>query len=648
MARTILKLAAAALLVSLASGPARPEAPVPPPPLIPAEAFGALPFFTSPEISPDGTLLVAGSVSEGRKAVVLADLTKADYALARIDLSDRFEMLWARWAGNRRVLLSLIIPTKLYGTEIRTSRLFLFDVATRTVRPLDGKIGGIDGDDVIHVDPQGKYILLSAQRSIFETPAVLHVDLDTLKARQLVKPYPGVWSWYADRDGIVRAGLGTQGGRWWLFYRESAQAGFRKVGTGRRPDNQSLTDVEKLLPVAGSDKGYAIANKATGRYGVYRYDFVTNALGEPVFEHREVDVDSVGFSPRSGDPDSVFYADDRDRVAWLDPAMKAVQARIDRLLPGAVNRIVSRDAVDRRMVVWSGGASDPGTYYVFDRTKGELRELARPYAALDGKPLAPVRPVRYAARDGLAIPAYLTLPLGRPAEGLPLIVMPHGGPFIRDKWAYEPWAQFLANRGYAVLQPNFRGSTGYGKAFVEAASGQFGRKMQDDLDDGVRWLVERGTVDPKRVCILGASYGGYAAMWAAVRNPDLYRCAISFAGISDVGEMLRFDRSQWIAQRYYRDWRDRIRGEGGFDLAKVSPIARAAEIRIPLLIAHGQKDANVPFAQSKKLHEALLRAQVPHDFVVYPEEGHGFSSVDDSVDFLKRVERFLARHNPAG
>ncbi|HEX8571858.1 MAG TPA: S9 family peptidase [Allosphingosinicella sp.] len=647
MARTMLELAAAALLAALASGSASPQSEAGPPPPIPAEAFGALPFFTAPEISPDGSRLVAGSVSDGRKAVVLADLTRPDYALARIDLSDKFEMLWARWAGNRRVLMSLVIPTTLYGTEIRTSRLFLFEVDTGKVHPLDGKIGGVDGDDVIHADPAGDYILLSAQRSIFETPAVLHVDLNTRKARQLVKPYPGVWSWYADRDGTVRAGLGTENGRWWLFYRESGQAGFKKVGTGRRPENESLTDVEKLLPVAGSDKGYAIANKSTGRYGVYRYDFVTDALGEPVFEHPEVDVDGVGFSPRTGDPDSVSYADDRDRVAWLDPAMKSVQARLDRLLPGAVNRIVSRDASDRRMVVWSGGASDPGTYYIFDRAKGELRELARPYAALDGKPLAPVRPVRYRARDGLQVPAYLTLPLGRPARGLPLIVMPHGGPFIRDKWAYEPWAQFLANRGYAVLQPNFRGSTGYGKAFVEAASGQFGRKMQDDLDDGVRWLAGQGIVDSGKVCIMGASYGGYAAMWAAVRNPDIYRCAISYAGISDVGEMLRFDRSQWIAQRYYRDWRDRIRGDGGFDLAKVSPISRASEIRIPLLIAHGRKDGNVPFAQSKKLHEALLRAKVPHDFVIYPDEGHGFSRVENSVDFLKRVERFLGRHNPA-
>jgi dipeptidyl aminopeptidase/acylaminoacyl peptidase len=505
----------------------------------------------------------------------------------------------------------------------------------------------VDGDDVIHVDPAGRFILLSAQRSLFETPAVLHVDLATRKARQLVKPYPGVWSWYADRDGVVRAGLGTEGTRWWLFYRETAQSGFKKIGAGDRPENAILTEVEKLLPVAGSDKGYAIANKATGRYGVYRYDFVADTLGEPVFEHPEVDVDSVGFSPRTGEPDAIFYVDDRDRVAWLDPRMKAVQARLDRALPGAVNRIVSRDSEDRRMVVWSGGASDPGSYYIFDRVKGELRELARPYASLDGKPLAPVRSLRYAARDGLSIPAYLTMPLGRPERSLPLIVMPHGGPFIRDKWTYDPWAQFLANRGYAVLQPNFRGSTGYGKAHVEAASGQFGRRMQDDLDDGVRRLAAEGIVDPKRVCIMGASYGGYAAMWAAVRNPETYRCAISFAGISDVGEMLRFDRSQWIARRYYRDWRDRIRGDGGFDLARVSPIARAAEIRVPVLIAHGEKDQNVPVAQSKLLHLALLRARVEHEFVLYPDEGHGLGRVEDSVDFLKRVEAFLARHNPS-
>jgi dipeptidyl aminopeptidase/acylaminoacyl peptidase len=171
--------------------------------------------------------------------------------------------------------------------------------------------------------------------------------------------------------------------------------------------------------------------------------------------------------------------------------------------------------------------------------------------------------------------------------------------------------------------------------------------MQDDLDDGVRWLAERGIADPKRVCIMGASYGGYAALWAAARNPDIYRCAISFAGISDVGAMLRHDKSMLVAQRYYRDWRDRIRGDSKFDLDNVSPIERALDIRIPVLLAHGKNDTNVPPSQSAKLHEALKRAGREHEYVLYPDEGHGFSKPEDAADFMKRVDSFLAKHNPA-
>jgi dipeptidyl aminopeptidase/acylaminoacyl peptidase len=327
--------------------------------------------------------------------------------------------------------------------------------------------------------------------------------------------------------------------------------------------------------------------------------------------------------------------------------MQSLQARLDKALPNRVNRIVSRDSTDNRFIVWSAAASDPGVYYLYDRSRRELTEIARPHGKLEGKRLAPVEAVRYKARDGLTIPAYLTKPEGRAGKALPLIVMPHGGPFIRDRWQYDGWVQFLANRGYAVLQPNFRGSTGFGKDFVDAASGQFGRKMQDHLDDGVRWLVAQGVVDPKRVCMMGASYGGYAAMWAAARNPDIYRCAISFAGISEVRSMLRFNGGGWVARRYYRDWRDRIRGENKSDLEAVSPLSRASRVKVPLLIAHGDDDKIVPIAQSRRMHEALRQAKVDHEFIVYPGEGHGFRKSQNSVDFLKRVETFLAKHNPS-
>ncbi|HEX8222560.1 MAG TPA: S9 family peptidase [Allosphingosinicella sp.] len=638
MRRSIVAAAAAFL-----AGGAAPAAP---PPAIPAEAFGALASFASPRISPDGQRVLATADVDGRKAIIVYRLDSADGRYTRINLGE-LEATGARWAGTGRILLTVFGKTLHQGVEVPMSRHFAYDLDTGKMRALGGaRIGGLWGGELIHVDPQGAFALIAAQPTVWSAPAVLRVDLASGDSKEIVAPESGVWDWYADSSGAVRAGLGVRGDRWFLLYRDKESGRFRRT-EAKRALAQSVTELDHLLPVAGSDKGYAVANKATGRYGVYSYDFATDTVGEPVFEHGEVDVEAVAYSPRTGEPDSILYADDRDRIFWIDPEMRAVQARIDKALPDAVNRIVSRDAADKRMIVWSTGAANPGTYYLYDRTTRAMSELARPYGALEGKTLAAVEAVRYPARDGLVIPAYLTKPPGRSEQALPLIVMPHGGPFARDKWAYDAWAQFLANRGYVVLQPNFRGSTGYGKAFVEAASGQYGRKMQDDLDDGVRWLAGRGLVDPKRVCIMGASYGGYAAMWAAARNPDIYRCAISFAGISEVRTMLRYDPSTGIARRYYKDWRDRIRGEEGFDLGAVSPLNRAAAIRVPLLIAHGDEDHVVPVAQSRNMHEAMRRAKIEHEFVVYPGEGHGFDKAANSIDFLKRVESFLARHNPS-
>jgi dipeptidyl aminopeptidase/acylaminoacyl peptidase len=527
------------------------------------------------------------------------------------------------------------------------TRLFMRDLDKGVTHTLGGgKVEGLFGGEIVFVDPEGGYVLLAAQRSFFDTPSVLRVDLATLKTTVVARAQPGVWSWYADSSGTVRAGLGSDSDSWWLYYREGDSKGFRKI-KGNRPGDANLFNLETLIPVAESDKGYAIANKATGRYGLYRYDFLTDTLAEAVFEHPKVDIDTVARSRRTGLPDAVLFTDERQRIAWLDKGMQALQGRLDKALPGRVNRIVSRDGTDNRMIVLSTSGSDPGTYYLYERATRSLSQLSGAYEALEGKALAPIEAVGYPARDGLQIPAYLTRPLGRGEKGLPLVVMPHGGPFMRDKGEYDPWVQFLANRGYVVLQPNFRGSTGYGRAYVDAASGEFGRKMQDDVDDGVAWLVRRGLVDPKRICIMGASYGGYAAMWAAARNSDIYRCAISFAGISDIRPMLRYDPAGWVPRRYYRDWRDRIRGDSAINLESVSPLAHAGNIRIPMLIAHGEDDKRVPPSQSRRLHEALERAGRAHEYVIYPEEGHGLSKTEHAVDFLKRLDSFLATHNPA-
>jgi dipeptidyl aminopeptidase/acylaminoacyl peptidase len=262
--------------------------------------------------------------------------------------------------------------------------------------------------------------------------------------------------------------------------------------------------------------------------------------------------------------------------------------------------------------------------------------------------MSPVKPVRYQARDGLGIPGYLALPIGREAKNLPLIVMPHGGPFARDSYAFDPLVQMLTSRGYAVLQPNFRGSTGYGRDFAERGYGEWGEKMQDDLDDGVRWLAADGTIDPKRVCIFGASYGGYAALWGGIRNPEIYRCAASFAGVTDIRAMLKYDAKGILASRYSKQWRQRVEGEEKRDLAAVSPLQQAARLDVPVLIAHGEQDSNVPVDQSRKLVAALKARKAPVYAAFYPTAGHGFDSSANQLDFMKRLEAFLEVHNPAG
>ncbi len=613
---------------------------------IPAEAFGELPFFGSPVISPNGRRIVAQTQREGKSLLTLLDTEGGVDKLSNITIPDEHHVMWARWAGDERVLMSLAIPSKLYGLEFHSTRILLYDLRSRQLNAIEKKLNSIDGDNVIYVEPDGKWLLISMARTLFESPSVWRVELPSMEASEVVKAHEGVWSWFPDSSGIVRAGLGSSGQRWGLLYRNDPEGKFQKVVRRNISRKDEDTHIEKFIPMTGSDKGYAVANRQTGRFGLYRYDFSTDTLGEAVFEHPEVDIDDFDLDS-AGAVAAVHYQDDRARIEWLDPEMKKLQGRIDRALPGSINRVVSMDAKRNRMIVSSVSAADPGTYFLFDQSKKPMAFLAKPFAALEGKPLAPMEAVRYQARDGLSIPAYLTKPLGGPAKALPLVLMPHGGPFVRDSWGYDPWVQFLANRGYAVLQPNFRGSTGYGRSFVEAGEGQWGRRMQDDLDDGVKWLVSNGIVDPKRVCIMGASYGGYAAMWAAVRSPDVYRCAISFAGISDAPAMLKYDRKHLIASRYFKDWRDRIRGEESFDLGAVSPIKAVERIQIPILIAHGGKDSNVPVAQSTKLHEAMQKAGKLHDYIVYPEEGHSFGNAANAVDFLKKVDAFLAKHNPA-
>ena len=643
MAATIGRLCGAVALALAATAGKAADTPATPTP-VPAEAFAELPFISNPILSPDGASIAAQALIGGKTKLVVFKADDMHHPLV-FEMGDK-QIIDVNWAGPNRVLLTVGLTMNFYDIDIPVSRLLAIDIPTNTVKLLDKKSRGILAGDVLYTDPAGGSLLVASQDDPFSTPSVKHIDLATGAVAIAEKARPNVWNWYADANGVVRAGIAYDNNRWTIWYRDKAGDALTAIKGKRGKDDDSGT-VDSLRFLSGDNSGLIVTNARTGRFAAYHYDFKTGTIGDAIYENPDVDISSVTVDPISGVVSGINYEDDRRRIMWLDPKMHAIQAKIEKALPGAEDTIVSQSNDSNRLLIWSGGAADPGTYYLYDRKAARIAPVAQPYTKLAQVELAPVSAVHYTARDGLSLPAYLTMPLHRGDHALPLVVMPHGGPFARDDWEYDPFVQFLANRGYVVLQPEFRGSTGYGKAFVEKGYGQWGRKMQDDVDDGVDWLVKTGKVDPKRVCIMGASYGGYAALWGAIRNPEKYRCAISFAGVTDVDAILHYDRRSFSAPRYFKQWQTKIAGEDKIDLDTVSPLPQAARLTIPVLIAQGEKDVTVPPRQAHQMVTALEKRHANVESVFYKEDAHGFSKPEDMADYLKRIEAFLTRYNPS-
>jgi len=359
-----------------------------------------------------------------------------------------------------------------------------------------------------------------------------------------------------------------------------------------------------------------------------------------------VDFGGASFSDVTKSIINTSYTDEKEKIYWKDKQFEADYTIIEKQLPGLLLDFTSSTADENLWLLNAYSDTDPGAAYLFDRKTKKITFQYRPRPDIPIKSLAPMKAIKYKSSDGLEIPAYLVLPKGVPAKNLPMVAFPHGGPWGRDYWGYNSFAQFLANRGYAVLMPNFRASTGYGKKFLDAGNKQWGDKMQDDITWGVKYLISEGIVDAKHVGIMGGSYGGYATLAGVAFTPDLYAAAVSIVGPSNLITLLNSIPPYWesIRKLFYLRMGDPTTDEGKAQLTRQSPLTSVDKIKTPLFVAQGANDPRVNKAESEQIVNALRKRNFPVEYILAPDEGHGFARPVNNMAMLAAAEKFLASY----
>ncbi|MEO6004176.1 MAG: S9 family peptidase [Opitutus sp.] len=490
-------------------------------------------------------------------------------------------------------------------------------------------------------------VLILANETVRDRPDVASMDINT-GSYHVLTPNPGnVATWVLDWNDVTRFGVAEQGGKTSILYRERQGEAWTTVATF----NEGEQSWAPLAFDRDNRIAYIASNVSRKTTAVYRYDTVTHQIGAAVCHDDTYDVvgpfaGNVLTSMSRRSAVGVAYQADRPKVVYWDAEYEQRQGIIDRSLPGMTNRQVATGENNARVLIHSSSDRDPGVFYLYQSDRKRIEQLAVIQPRVDPEKMSPMQPVSFAARDGRELHGYLTLPLNVGPQGLPLIVHPHGGPYgPRDVWSFDPEVQFYAARGFAVLQVNYRGSGGYGLGFEQAGYRQWGLAMQHDLSDGVKWAVAQGLVDPARVIISGASYGGYAVMAGLTLTPELYCGGINYVGVTDL--VLRADAFRGSTE--LRRWHSVHIGDVDGDrkqLRDTSPVNFAERIRVPLLMGYGKNDPRVPIEHCYEMERALKRAHKAYEVVIEEDEGHGFRKEETAVAFYRRIDRFLTANFP--
>jgi len=640
-------------LAALPAGVAAPPGP---------EAFGRLPEFNSVALSPNGRLIAWEQNQGNHRTVVILDLDGGKTA-GTVPLTDKLRKL--QWSDDTTLLLSISAPVRYEAAGRRTyevSRTMALNVtnhkscmllmndaarqyvtgatlhATHTGKPRTVVMSSWDYRDTEYRQETGTR-LAGKRKDSGWVYGVFAVDTVTCRGTALDYGTQFTDDWVIDTSGhpVARSDWQPALARYTVMGKDGA--GWRVLLT---LENKGTLDLGGL-----SSDGRAVL--AIGAAGSERSKLWSLPLdgseAKALVDDPDRDVTDFIYDGFTGAPLGVHLGGSPAKIHWLDARAEKRHAGVVKAFAGRAASIASHSENFERLITRVQAPSEPPVYYLVNFAASKADIIGEAYPELVGTKLGDVRTISYAARDGTSIPAYVTIPSGGKDTNLPLVVLPHGGPESQDMLAFDWWAQFLASRGYAVLQPQFRGSTGFGEAHRLAGHRQWGGRMQDDVTDGVKFLITQGLADPKRVCIVGENYGGYAALAGAAFTPELYACAAAVNGMFDLPEHLFYDETRQGDEAdkvFYL--RELIGSRFDVNVIEKSPARAAAAIRIPVLLMHGESDTIVPFSQSEKMYKALEAVNRPARLVRLPGEDHWLSRAETRIRMLTELEGFLAQH----
>ena len=633
----------------------------------PASAFAALPEMSMVRLSPNGQRVAWANDPGGSPLVVVFDLATGKDLRRLKPANARVRDL--DWADDRTLIISVSRSLTSSGTTIAEQRYeferyLALDVedASGAAKSLlmehpDRELVTAASLERLHPEKPGTVIMstyhltgtafreeigsrISGGRkdsgwelSLFE------VDLKSGKGRMIESGSPFTDSFILDTAGrpVAREEWNPESRRYSILV---------KRGEGWHSIYSAAIDYEFHLVGLSADGTSLIARSPRGsdRFKVWTIP-VTGGEPSLLYEHPRYDITSVIFDRFTGAPAGYAVGGPDPEMIWTDPKLDAIHNAISKAFAGKSTKVFDRSSDYKRIVAEVETPTSPPVYYLVDFVKGSADIIGEAYPTLADVELGALETTTYKAPDGYEIPAYLTLPPGVEPKGLPLVVFPHGGPYSRDTGDFDWWAQFLATRGYVVLQPQFRGSTGFGADLYRAGHKQWGRGMQDDITAGVQDLIARGVVDPKRVCIVGGSYGGYAALAGAAFTPDVYACAVSVNGVTDIPQMAGYLRERGGEDSdSYRWWRDMIGHPSDQDLIAFSPSRSVETIKAPILLIHATNDTVVPPSQSRNFSQLLKQRGKAYEYVELAGEDHWLSTGSSRQTVLESIDRFLAAH----